>query len=79
MTPDTRAEQAREYLDGARQRPVDHLPPSRLMTELAETRRQLAAVLALLDGQASRPAADRVMDTSDLDPGTGDCWEAEGA
>ncbi len=37
---------AREYLDGARQRDINYLPPSRMQAELAETRRQLGQVLA---------------------------------
>jgi hypothetical protein len=36
---------AREYARGARSRPIDQLPPSRLMAELAETRRQLGLVI----------------------------------
>ena len=46
---DQRITLAREYLAAARQRDIDHLPPSRLMTELAETRRQLGLVLAAYD------------------------------
>jgi hypothetical protein len=52
---DQRVQLAREYLDGARQRPVEALPPSRLVAELAETRRQLAAVLAVLEGREQQP------------------------
>ncbi len=48
MTPDQRVEIARDYLQGARQRDVKYLPPTRLMIELAETRHQLAQVLAAL-------------------------------
>lgn len=46
MSTDDRIELAREYLQGARQRDINYLPPSRLQAELAETRRQLGAVLA---------------------------------
>jgi hypothetical protein len=49
MTADQRVTLAREYLAGARQRDINHLPPSRLMSELAETRRQLGQVLAVAD------------------------------
>jgi hypothetical protein len=52
--PDRRVELAREYLRGARQRDINYLPPSRLMSELAETRRQLGAVLAVI---AEQPVA----------------------
>ena len=45
--------QAREYLAGARRRKVNTLPPSVLMRELAETRRQLGQVLGLIEGQAA--------------------------
>jgi hypothetical protein len=55
MSADQRVQLAREYLDGARQRPVDHLPPSRLVAELAETRRQLGIVLAVIDGREQQP------------------------
>jgi hypothetical protein len=44
--PDERITLAREYLAAARGRPIDHMPPSRLAAELAETRRQLGLVLA---------------------------------
>lgn len=43
---DQRVAGAREYLDGARHRKVTELPPSVLVRELAETRRQLGIVLA---------------------------------
>jgi hypothetical protein len=45
-TVDERVTQAREYLAGARQRDINYLPPSRMQAELAETRHQLAQVLA---------------------------------
>jgi hypothetical protein len=44
VSADARLEQACTYLAGHTQ-PVDHLPPSQLMDQLAETRRHLAAVL----------------------------------
>jgi hypothetical protein len=50
-TVDQRITLAREYLAGARQRDPNHLPPSRLMAELAETRRQLGQVLAVIAEQ----------------------------
>jgi hypothetical protein len=49
---DQRITQAREYLAGVQQRDVLHLPPSALRRECAESRRQLAAVLAAIGGQA---------------------------
>ena len=49
---DQRITSAREYLAVAQQRDVLHLPPSALLRECAELRRQLAAVLAVIDGQA---------------------------
>ena len=51
MTPDERVEIARDYLQGARQRDVKYLPPTRLMAEVAETRHQLAQVLAIIADQ----------------------------
>jgi hypothetical protein len=45
VTADPRVDLAREYLTGARRRKVNTLPPSVLMRELAETRRQLGQVL----------------------------------
>ena len=50
-TVDQRVEIARDYLQGARQRDVQHLPPTRLMVEVAETRHQLAQVLAVIGDQ----------------------------
>jgi hypothetical protein len=44
---------AREFLDGARNRPVPTLPPSVMMRELAETRRQLGIVLQVIEDQAA--------------------------
>jgi hypothetical protein len=49
---DQRITLAREYLAATRARDINHLPPSRLMAEVAETRRQLGQVLAAVDGQA---------------------------
>jgi hypothetical protein len=43
---DHRVTVASEYLADAQQRDVLHLPPSALLRECAESRRQLAAVLA---------------------------------
>lgn len=48
---DQRITLAREYLTGARRRKVDQLPPSVLVRELAETRRQLGQVLDAIDSQ----------------------------
>jgi hypothetical protein len=53
MSGDQRVELARDYLRGARQRDINYLPPSRLQAELAETRRQLGQVLAVIAGQAA--------------------------
>ena len=47
---DQRVAYAREFLAGARKRKVDQLPPSVLMRELAECRRQLGQVLDVIDG-----------------------------
>jgi hypothetical protein len=49
---DQRVTLARQYLAEARGRPIDHMPPSRMAQELAETRRQLGAVLAAVAAQA---------------------------
>jgi hypothetical protein len=46
---DQRITRAREYLAGARQRKVGALPPTVLVRELTETRRQLGIVLAVLE------------------------------
>ena len=51
---DQRITLAREYLRAAYDRNPDHMPPSRLIAELAETRRQLGQVLA---ADADRPPA----------------------
>ncbi len=52
---DVRITYAREYLNGARKRSVSELPPSVLIREVAELRRQLGIVLDLLE---TRPALD---------------------
>jgi hypothetical protein len=49
---DQRIQSAREYLAAAQKRDVLHLPPSALLRECAESRRQLAQVLAVIDGPA---------------------------
>lgn len=46
--PDERAELARRYLAEARQRSVEQMPPTVLMREVAELRRLLGQVLAML-------------------------------
>jgi hypothetical protein len=53
VSADQRVALAREYLTGARRRKVDQLPPSVLMRELAETRRQLGQVLDVIDQAAT--------------------------
>ena len=53
LNEDPRTDAAREYLaDAMYSRPVTTLPPTVLMRELAETRRQLRIMLTVLDGQA---------------------------
>jgi hypothetical protein len=52
-TVDERVTRAREYLRVAQQRDVLHQLPSELMREAAESRRQLAALLAVLGEQAA--------------------------
>jgi hypothetical protein len=59
VNADQRVTLAREYLTGTRRRKVDQLPPSVLMRELAETRRQLGQVLAVIAGQAASLDADQ--------------------
>lgn len=46
--PDERAELARRFVAEARQRSVEQMPPTLLMREVAELRRLLASVLAVL-------------------------------
>ena len=49
MSADDRVDQAREFLHGTLKRTVDTLPPTILMRELAECRRQLGQVLIVVD------------------------------
>jgi hypothetical protein len=58
---DQRITLAREYLAGAQQRDVLHLPPSALLRECAESRRQLGQVLDAATGQASTLAGIRAV------------------
>jgi len=58
VTADQRVQLARDYLAGARRRPVEQLPPSLLMREVAELRRLLGQVLGVL--------ADRQAETREL-------------
>jgi hypothetical protein len=53
--PADRVEIARDYLASVRQHEVTHLPPSVLVRECAELRRQLGLVLDLIDGLALTP------------------------
>jgi hypothetical protein len=46
-----RVDIARAYLTGVRQTGVEQLPPSRLLIEAAELRRQLGIVLGVLEHQ----------------------------
>lgn len=48
MTGDARVTLAREFLDGARRRKMTELPPSLLIRECAELRRQLGQVLDVI-------------------------------
>jgi hypothetical protein len=76
VSADARVEQARGYLDGAA--PVDHLPPSALVRELDAARHHLAALLAAIgELELDGPYPERVMDTDDIDPETGEEWGAE--
>ena len=50
MNADQRVANAREFLAGACKRKVAELPPSVLVRELAECRRQLGQVLNVIDG-----------------------------
>jgi hypothetical protein len=58
-------------------RDVSWLKPSELAREVEQLRQQLNAVLAVLgEPQAPGPVyPDRPMDTDDIDPATGECWE----
>jgi hypothetical protein len=51
-TVDERVTRAREYRRVTQQRDILHQLPSELMREAAESRRQLAALLAVIGGQA---------------------------
>jgi hypothetical protein len=53
IPPTARLAIAREYLAGARRRKVGQLPPTLLVRELAETRRQLGEVLDVLGPAAA--------------------------
>ena len=54
--PDDRAEAARSCLAEVSRTPIDQLPPSAMMRELAQLRRHLAAVLDVIGERAvSRP------------------------
>ena len=71
--------EAQAYL-AAHDRDVSWLKPSELAREVEQLRHQLSAVLAVLGEpqvpQVPRPVyPDRPMDTSDIDPETGECWE----
>jgi hypothetical protein len=64
VSADQRVELARDYLRGARQRDINYMRPSRMLAELAETRRQLGRVLtaaAELEDAAGRLAEIRGM------------------
>jgi hypothetical protein len=56
VSADPRVRYATEFLNGARRRGVDELPPSLLMRECAELRRLLGQVLGML---AERQAETR--------------------
>jgi hypothetical protein len=56
VSADERAGQAAQFLAEARQRSVEQMPPTLLMREVAELRRLLASVLAVL---AERQAETR--------------------
>jgi hypothetical protein len=58
---DQRITLARQYLAGARGRDISQMPPSRLMAELAETRRQLGLVLASAGEQGHQLASVRAV------------------
>jgi len=46
---------AREYLAAAEQTDVLHLPPSRLLLEAAESRRQLSILLSVIEQITAEP------------------------
>jgi hypothetical protein len=58
---DQRITTAREYLAGVQQRDVLHLPPSALLRECAESRRQLGQALDAATEQASTLAGIRAV------------------
>jgi hypothetical protein len=59
VTADMRVSIAREYLASVRRHKVTTLPPSVLVRECAELRRQLGQVLDVIDGQAAALGADQ--------------------
>jgi hypothetical protein len=61
VTGDMRVAIARDYLASVRQHKVTHLPPSVLVRECAELRRQLGQVLDVISGQAAALDADETM------------------
>jgi hypothetical protein len=65
VTGDMRAAIARAYLASVRQHRVTMLPPSVMVRELAETRRQLGIVLDVIEHQA--PALTEAQRASVLD------------
>jgi hypothetical protein len=60
VTGDLRPVLAREHLDAAQRTPVEQLPPLVLARECAESRRHLAALLTVIEGQATAPGADQL-------------------
>jgi hypothetical protein len=62
---DQRVTLAREYLASIQRTGVEQLPPSRLMVEAAELRRQLAIVLSVIEHQA--PALTEAQRSTVLD------------
>lgn len=86
ITADQRVTMAAEFLAGARKRKVAELPPSLLIREVAELRRQLGQVLdvaghaiALDDGQRevlAQALAD-ALDYRDLRVNSGQCHDCE--
>ena len=57
MSAGRRVMSAREFLDGVRKRKVAELPPSLLMRDLAECRRQLGQVLDVIGEQPALSTA----------------------
>lgn len=60
MTADLRPQLAREHLAAAQRTPVEQLLPLVLARECAESRRHLAALLAVIEGQAAALDAGQV-------------------